>query len=269
MFKEQGGKKTNYTEETKKMAIISMKQLLEAGVHFGHQTKRWNPKMKEYIFTERNGIYIIDLQKTLKLTKQAYLFARNIVADGGKILFVGTKKQAQEAIKQEALRAGMYFVNHRWLGGTLTNFEVIKTRIARLKNIDAMIKDGTIEKYTKKERVQIYKEREKLEKFLGGIQDMTKIPDVIFIVDIKREEIAFLEAKKLGIPVIAIVDTNVDPEGVDVPIPGNDDAIRAIKLFAGVIANAAIEAKQGVVFDETAEEDDDNSNDKNEEVKGE
>lgn len=235
------------------MAVVSMKHLLEAGVHFGHQTKRWNPKMKDYIFTERNGIHIIDLQKTLKLTKAAYTFVRNLAAEGGTILFVGTKKQAQEAMKSEAQRCGMYFVNHRWLGGTLTNFGVIQTRIARLKDIYRMMEDGTIEKYTKKERVQIGKERERLEKFLGGIKDMDRLPDCLFIVDIKREEIAFLEAKKLGIPVVAIVDTNVDPEHVDVPIPGNDDAIRAIKLFASIAANAVIEAKQGVVFDDSEE----------------
>lgn len=235
------------------MAIISMKQLLEAGVHFGHQTKRWNPKMKDYIFTERNGIHILDLQKTVKLTKTAYQFAKNIVADGGNILFVGTKKQAQEAVKSEALRCGMYFVNHRWLGGTLTNFNVIKTRIDRLKDIYRMQEDGTINKYTKKERVQIAKELERLEKFLGGIKDMPGLPQAIFIVDIKREEIAFLEAKKLGIPVIAIVDTNVNPENVDYPIPGNDDAIRAVKLFSSVIANAVLEANQGVSTEEADE----------------
>lgn len=228
------------------MAIVSMKHLLEAGVHFGHQTKRWNPKMKDYIFTERNGIHIIDLQKTLKLTKNAYTFVRNLVADGGEVLFVGTKKQAQENIKNEALRCGMHYINHRWLGGTLTNFKVIQTRIARLKEIYSMMEDGTIEKYTKKERVKIGKERERLEKFLGGIKNMNKLPECIFIVDIKREEIAFLEAKKLGIPVVAIVDTNVDPDNVDVPIPGNDDAIRAIKLFSSIVANAVLEGKQGV-----------------------
>ncbi|MGM0607476.1 MAG: 30S ribosomal protein S2 [Candidatus Muiribacteriota bacterium] len=232
------------------MAIISMKQLLEAGVHFGHQTKRWNPKMKEYIFTERNGIYIIDLQKTLKMTKQAYIFIKNLVADGGKVLFVGTKKQAAENLKREAKRCGMYYVNHRWLGGTLTNFKVIKTRIQRLKNIEQMEEDGTIEKYTKKERVKMMKEKEKLEKFLGGIKDMEKLPQALFIVDIKREEIAYLEALKLGIPIVAIVDTNVDPEYISFPIPGNDDAIRAIKLFSSIIANASIEGNQGAQLEE-------------------
>ncbi len=228
------------------MAIVTMKNLLEAGVHFGHQTKRWNPKMKDYIFTERNGIHIIDLQRTLKLTKNAYLFVRNLVSDGGKVLFVGTKKQAQESIKNEALRCGMHYMNHRWLGGTLTNFRIIKQRIKRLKDIYRMQEDGTFDKYTKKERVMMSKELERLEKFLGGIKDMNTLPDAVFIVDIKREEIAFKEAKKLGIPVVAIVDTNVDPEFVDVPIPGNDDAIRAIKLFSGIIANAVLEGNQGV-----------------------
>jgi len=239
------------------MAIISMKQLLEAGVHFGHQTKRWNPKMKDYIFTERNGIYIIDLQKTLKLTKSAYMYIRNAVSDGATILFVGTKKQARESVRSEAERCGMFYVNTRWLGGTLTNFGVIRSRIQRLLEIEKMEEDGTIEKYTKKERVQMMKEKERLEKFLGGIKNMKELPDVVFIVDIKREENAVKECKKLGIPVVAIIDTNVDPDPVDIPIPGNDDAIRAIKLFSSIVANAVLEGNQGVQLNEEGKTSDD------------
>lgn len=234
------------------MGVISMKQLLEAGVHFGHQTRRWNPKMAEYIFAERNGIYIIDLQKTVKKVEDAYQAIANIVKDGGEVLFVGTKKQAQDSIKEEAERCGMYYVNQRWLGGMLTNFETIKTRIARLKQLEEMQENGTFEVLPKKEVALLLGEMEKLEKNLGGIKEMTRIPDVMFVVDPRKEKIAIQEAHILGIPVVAIVDTNCDPEEVDYVIPGNDDAIRAVKLIAGKIADAVIEAKQGV--QEAAEE---------------
>ena len=227
------------------MGVISMKQLLEAGVHFGHQTRRWNPKMAEYIFAERNGIYIIDLQKTVKKVEDAYQAIANIVKDGGEVLFVGTKKQAQDSIKEEAERCGMYYVNERWLGGMLTNFETIKTRIKKLAEIDAMIEDGTMDVLPKKEVAKLMKEKEKLDKNIGGIKEMKKIPDVMFIVDPRKEKIAIAEAKKLNIPVVAIVDTNCDPEEVDYVIPGNDDAIRAVKLIAGRMADAVIESKQG------------------------
>ena len=227
------------------MSVISMKQLLEAGVHFGHQTRRWNPKMAEYIFTERNGIYIIDLQKTVKKVEEAYAFIRDIAADGGEVLFVGTKKQAMDSIKEEAQRVGMYWVNARWLGGMLTNFKTIKKRIERLEQLAKMEEDGTFELLPKKEVLNLMNEREKLEKFLGGIKDMTKLPKALFVVDPRKEKIAIAEAKKLGIPVVAIVDTNCDPEEVDYVIPGNDDAIRAVKLIAGTIANAIIEGRQG------------------------
>ncbi len=227
------------------MSVISMKQLLEAGVHFGHQTRRWNPKMAEYIFTERNGIYIIDLQKTVKKVEEAYAFIRDIAQDGGEVLFVGTKKQAQDSIKEEAQRVGMYWVNARWLGGMLTNFKTIKKRIERLEQLAKMEEDGTFELLPKKEVLNLMNEREKLEKFLGGIKDMTKLPKALFVVDPRKEKIAIAEAKKLGIPVVAIVDTNCDPEEVDYVIPGNDDAIRAVKLIAGTIANAIIEGRQG------------------------
>ena len=227
------------------MAVISMKQLLEAGVHFGHQTRRWNPKMAEYIFAERNGIYIIDLQKTAKKVEEAYSFVRDIAADGGEILFVGTKKQAQESIKEEAERVGMYYVNARWLGGMLTNFSTIKTRIERLAQLRKMEEDGTFERLTKKEATKLTLEIEKLEKFLGGIEDMTELPGALFIVDSRKEKIAVAEAKRLGIPIVAIVDTNCDPDDVDYVIPGNDDAIRAVKLIAGTIADAIIEGRQG------------------------
>ena len=227
------------------MGVISMKQLLEAGVHFGHQTRRWNPKMAEYIFAERNGIYIIDLQKTVKKVEDAYQAIANIVKDGGEVLFVGTKKQAQDSIKEEAERFGMYYVNARWLGGMLTNFETIKTRIKKLAEIDAMIEDGTMDVLPKKEVAKLMKEKEKLDKNIGGIKEMKKIPDVMFIVDPRKEKIAVQEAHSLNIPIVAIVDTNCDPEEVDYVIPGNDDAIRAVKLIAGRMADAVIESKQG------------------------
>ena len=227
------------------MGVISMKQLLEAGVHFGHQTRRWNPKMAEYIFAERNGIYIIDLQKTVKKVEDAYQAIANIVKDGGEVLFVGTKKQAQDSIKEEAERCGMYYVNERWLGGMLTNFETIKTRIKKLAEIDAMIEDGTMDVLPKKEVAKLMKEKEKLDNNIGGIKEMKKIPDVMFIVDPRKEKIAVQEAHSLNIPIVAIVDTNCDPEEVDYVIPGNDDAIRAVKLIAGRMADAVIESKQG------------------------
>ena len=227
------------------MAVVSMKQLLEAGVHFGHQTRRWNPKMARYIFTERNGIYIIDLQKTVKKLEEAYNFVRDLSAEGKSVLFVGTKKQAQESVKEEALRAGAYYVNARWLGGMLTNFTTIKRRIGRLKQLRAMESDGTIDLLPKKEVIKLNLEIEKLEKFLGGIKDMDQIPGCLFIVDPRKERIAVSEAKKLGIPVVAIVDTNCDPDDVDYVIPGNDDAIRAVKLIAGAMASAIIEGREG------------------------
>ncbi len=227
------------------MAVVSMKQLLEAGVHFGHQTRRWNPKMAEYIFTERNGIYIIDLQKTVKKIEDAYLFVRDIAANGGNVLFVGTKKQAQDAIKEEALRSEMYYVNVRWLGGMLTNFKTIKKSIQKLHNLTKMSEDGTFDLLPKKEVASLQKEMNDLEKNLGGIKDMKGLPDVIFIVDPKKEKNAVDEARKLGIPIVAIVDTNCDPDEVDCVIPGNDDAIRAIKLIASVMADAVLEGKQG------------------------
>lgn len=227
------------------MGVISMKQLLEAGVHFGHQTRRWNPKMAEYIFAERNGIYIIDLQKTVKKVEDAYQAVFDIIKDGGEILFVGTKKQAQDSIKEEALRCGMYYVNERWLGGMLTNFETIKTRIQRLKDLEAMIEDGTMDLLPKKEVAKLMHEKEKLDKNIGGIKEMTRIPDVIFIVDPKKERIAVQEAHSLSITTVGIVDTNCDPDEIDHVIPGNDDAIRAVKLIATRIADAVIEARQG------------------------
>ncbi|MCI9353686.1 MAG: 30S ribosomal protein S2 [Firmicutes bacterium] len=227
------------------MSVISMKQLLEAGVHFGHQTRRWNPKMAEYIFAERNGIYIIDLQKTVKKVDEAYTAVSDIIKEGGEILFVGTKKQAQDSIKEEAERCGMYYVNQRWLGGMLTNFSTIKTRIARLKELEEMQEDGTFDVLTKKEVAALLHEKEKLENNLGGIKEMTRVPDVMFIVDPRKERIAIQEAHTLGIPIVAIVDTNCDPEEVDFVIPGNDDAIRAVKLIASKIADAVIESKQG------------------------
>ncbi|MBR4343757.1 MAG: 30S ribosomal protein S2 [Lachnospiraceae bacterium] len=228
------------------MSVISMKQLLEAGVHFGHQTRRWNPKMAEYIYTERNGIYIIDLQKSVGKVDEAYYAVKDIVANGGKVLFVGTKKQAQDAIKSEAERCGMYYVNERWLGGMLTNFKTIKTRIARLKAIEKMSEDGTFDVLPKKEVIQIKKEWEKLEKNLSGIKEMPSVPDCIFVVDPKKEKICVDEAHSLGIPLIGIADTNCDPEELDYVIPGNDDAIRAVKLIVAKMADAVIEANQGV-----------------------
>ena len=241
------------------MAVVSMKQLLEAGVHFGHQTRRWNPKMARYIFTERNGIYIIDLQKTVKKLNEAYIFVRDIAAEGGDILFVGTKKQAQDSIKEEAEHCGMPYVNARWLGGMLTNFTTIRTRIARLEQLRAMREDGTFDLLPKKEVVKLELEIEKLEKFIGGIQNMTKIPSALFIVDPRKERIAVQEAKKLGIPIVAIVDTNCDPDEIDAVIPGNDDAIRAVKLIAETMAAAVIEGRQGTEMgtaaaDENADE---------------
>ena len=227
------------------MSVISMKQLLEAGVHFGHQTRRWNPKMAPYIFTERNGIHIIDLQKSVGKVDEAYRAVFEIAAQGGTILFVGTKKQAQDAVKTEAERCGMYYVNERWLGGMLTNFRTIQSRIARLHAIETMSQDGTFDVLPKKEVIQLKKEWEKLEKNLGGIKNMKKLPGALFVVDPRKEKIAVAEAKKLGIPVVAIVDTNCDPDDVDYVIPGNDDAIRAVKLIAGCMANAIIEGRQG------------------------
>ncbi|WP_314558105.1 30S ribosomal protein S2 [uncultured Parvimonas sp.] len=225
--------------------VILMKNLLEAGVHFGHQTRRWNPKMSRFIFTERNGIYIIDLQKTVKQIEQAYDFVRDIVADGGRVLFVGTKKQAQEAVETEAKRSGQFYVSHRWLGGMLTNYKTIRRRIERLKRLELMEEDGTFQRLPKKEVIKLRREAEKLEKFLGGIKEMEKLPDVLFVIDPKNEKIAVNEAKILGIPVVGVVDTNCDPDEVDIAIPGNDDAIRAVKLLTGTIANAIVEAKQG------------------------
>lgn len=236
------------------MAVVSMKQLLEAGVHFGHQTRRWNPKMAEYIFTERNGIYIIDLQKTVKKLNEAYMFVRDLAAEGGEILFVGTKKQAQDAIKEEAVKCSMPYVNARWLGGMLTNFRTIRRRIDRLNQLRKMEEDGTFELLPKKEVIKLRLEIEKLEKFLGGIQEMKKIPSAMFIVDPRKERIAVSEAKKLGIPIVAIVDTNCDPDEIDVVIPGNDDAIRAVKLIAGAMAAAVIEGRQGEQTAEAAAE---------------
>ena len=232
------------------MAVISMKQLLEAGVHFGHQTRRWNPKMAPYIFTERNGIYIIDLQKTVKKIEEAYDFMREVGASGKPVLFVGTKKQAQAAIVDEANRCGQYYVNQRWLGGMLTNYKTISKRIQRLRDIQAMETDGTFDKLSKKEVAKLRLELEKLEKFLGGIKDMKGMPGAIFVVDPKKEKIAIKEARILGIPVVGIVDTNCDPDDVDYIIPANDDAIRAVKLIAGKMADAVIEGKQGESFDE-------------------
>jgi len=222
-----------------------MKQLLEAGVHFGHQTRRWNPKMKKFIFTERNGIYIIDLQKTVKKVEEAYNYVKELAGNGGTVLFVGTKKQAQDSVKEEAIRSGQYYVNQRWLGGTLTNFETIQKRIARLKDIERMSEDGTFEVLPKKEVVQLNKELERLEKFLGGIKEMKKMPDALFIVDPRKERIAVAEAHKLNIPIVGIVDTNCDPDEIDVVIPANDDAIRAVKLLTAKMADAILEAKQG------------------------
>ena len=254
------------------MSVVTMKQLLEAGVHFGHQTRRWNPKMAEYIFTERNGIYIIDLQKTVKKLNEAYMFVRDLAAEGKEILFVGTKKQAQDSIKEEATNCSMPYVNARWLGGMLTNFRTIRRRIDRLNQLRAMEEDGTFDLLPKKEVVKLRLEIEKLEKFLGGIQNMKRLPAALFVVDPRKEKIAVAEARKLGIPIVAIVDTNCDPDEVDVVIPGNDDAIRAVKLITNIIASAVIEGRQGeqlisistedesqAEVDETAEENIDDS----------
>jgi len=227
------------------MAVISMKQLLEAGVHFGHQTRRWNPKMDRYIFTERNGIYIIDLQKTVKKVEEAYNFVRELSSNGGKILFVGTKKQAQEAVKEEAERTGHYFINQRWLGGTLTNFTTIQKRTSRLAELKRMENDGTFSVLPKKEVIVLRKEMDRLEKFLGGIASMNQLPDALFVIDPRKERIAVAEARKLGIPIVAIVDTNCDPDEIDYVIPGNDDAIRAVKLLTGKMADALLEGNQG------------------------
>ena len=227
------------------MAVVYMKQLLEAGVHFGHQTRRWNPKMAPYIFTERNGIYIIDLQKTVRKLEEAYMFVRDLSAEGKTVLFVGTKKQAQDSIREEAIRAGAHYVNARWLGGMLTNFRTIRGRIARLAQLRAMEEDGTFDLLPKKEVIKLNHEIEKLEKFLGGIKNMDKLPGALFIVDPRKEKIAVAEARKLNIPIVAIVDTNCDPDDVDYVIPGNDDAIRAVKLIASTMANAILEGRQG------------------------
>ncbi|SDD90927.1 30S ribosomal protein S2 [Peptococcus niger] len=234
------------------MSVVSMKQLLEAGVHFGHQTRRWNPKMAPYIFAERNGIYIIDLQKTVRLMKDAFDFVKETVEENKPILFVGTKKQAQESIRDEAIRAGEYYVNERWLGGMLTNYKTIKTRIKRLFELEKMEEEGTLELLTKKEKSLLLAEKEKLERYLGGIKNMPELPGAIFVIDPRKEKIAVHEARKLGIPVIAVVDTNCDPDEIDYVIPGNDDAIRAVKLLTSVIADAVVEAKQG--FDEDVAE---------------
>ena len=234
------------------MSVISMKQLLEAGVHFGHQTRRWNPKMATYIFTERNGIYIIDLQKTVKKVDEAYNFLRSVAEAGETVLFVGTKKQAQEAVKEEAVKADMYYVNERWLGGMMTNFQTIQKRVKRLKELEAMEEDGTFEVLTKKEVLALRHEMEKLQKFLGGIKKMNKLPGALFIVDPRKERIAVAEAKKLGIPIVAIVDTNCDPDEIEYVIPGNDDAIRAVKLLTARMADAVIEGRQGQDGEEAA-----------------
>ncbi len=236
------------------MVAVSMKQLLEAGVHFGHQTRRWNPKMKEYIFTERNGIYIIDLQKSVKKVEEAYNFIREVSEAGKDVLFVGTKKQAQDAIKEEAERVGMYYVNNRWLGGMLTNFKTIKKRIERLEQLHKMEEDGTFDLLPKKEVIKLKGEIEKLEKFMGGIKNMKGVPGAMFVVDPRKERIAIAEAKRLNIPVVAIVDTNCDPDEVDYVIPGNDDAIRAVKLIAGAMADAILEGRQGEQMTDKAEE---------------
>lgn len=227
------------------MAVISMKQLLEAGVHFGHQTRRWNPKMAAYIFTDRNGIYIIDLQKTVRKVEEAYNFVKSLSADGDTILFVGTKKQAQEAVREEAERCGMFYVNQRWLGGMLTNFQTIRRRIERLQELERMEEDGRMQLLPKKEVSELLHEKEKLQKFLGGIKDMRRLPGALFVIDPRKERIAVAEARKLGIPIVAIVDTNCDPDEVDYVIPGNDDAIRAVRLLTGKMAEAVLEGKQG------------------------
>jgi len=239
------------------VAVISMKQLLEAGVHFGHQTRRWNPKMAKYIFTERNGIYIIDLQKTVKKVDEAYNFVRNLAAEGGTMLFVGTKKQAQESVKEEAERCGMFYVNERWLGGMLTNFQTIQKRVDRLRELERMETEGVFDVLPKKEVAKLRHEMEKLERFLGGIKNMKKLPGALFVVDPRKERIAVAEARRLNIPIVGIVDTNCDPDEIDVVIPANDDAIRAVKLLTAKMADAIIEGQQGAVDnaeEEAAEE---------------
>ncbi|MDF2567209.1 MAG: rpsB [Oscillospiraceae bacterium] len=236
------------------MGVVSMKQLLEAGVHFGHQTRRWNPKMARYIFTERNGIYIIDLQKTVKKLEEAYMFVRDVAANGDSVLFVGTKKQAGDSVREEAERCGMHYVNARWLGGMMTNFKTIRRRIDRLAQLRKMEEDGTFDLLPKKEVIKLNLQIEKLEKFLGGIKNMNRLPGALFIVDPRKEKIAVAEAKNLGIPIVAIVDTNCDPDEIDYVIPGNDDAIRAVKLIAGAMANAVLEARQGEQIEEVASE---------------
>ena len=240
------------------MAVVSMKQLLECGVHFGHQTRRWNPKMKPYIFTERNGVYIIDLQKTVKGLEKAYAFIRDVAAEGGHVLFVGTKRQAQETIKEEATRCGQFYINQRWLGGLMTNFPTIRKRVQRMMELRKYDEEDTWSDFNKKETAAIRKEQIKLEKYLGGIAKMAAIPDAIFLIDPRREENAIAEARRLGIPVVSIVDTNCDPEVIDYPIPGNDDAIRAIKLITGLMANAVIEGRQGEDYVAPEETDEDN-----------
>jgi len=245
----------NNLKEDIAMSVISMKQLLEAGVHFGHQTRRWNPKMAEYIFMERNGIYIIDLQKTVKKLEEAYFFVRDLAAEGGTVLFVGTKKQAQDAVKEEAEKVGMFYVNARWLGGMLTNFKTMRQRVERLNQLNRMAEDGTFDLLPKKEVIKLRLEIEKLEKYLGGVKEMKKLPGALFVVDLRKEKNAIAEARKLGIPIVAIVDTNCDPDEVDYVIPGNDDAIRAIKLIAATMGAAITEGRQGEqleVSDETA-----------------
>ena len=236
------------------MAVISMKQLLEAGVHFGHQTRRWNPKMKKYIFTERNGIYIIDLQKTVKKVDEAYNFIKSVSEEGGKVLFVGTKKQAQESVKEEAERAGQFYVNQRWLGGILTNYKTISKRVKRISEIEKMEEDGTFDVLPKKEVVELKKEYDRLIKFLGGIRDMKSMPQALFVVDPRKERNAIAEARKLNIPIVGIVDTNCDPDEIDYVIPANDDAIRAVKLLTGKMADAILEGQQGVSNEDVAEE---------------
>ena len=253
-FAEMIGVEEKQKRRNSKMAVVSMKQLLEAGVHFGHQTRRWNPKMAPYIYTERNGIYIIDLQKTVKKLEEAYNFVRETSANGGNILFVGTKKQAQDAIKEEAARCGGYYVNARWLGGMLTNFRTMRSRIDRLAQLKKMEEDGTFAMLPKKEVIKHQGEIEKLEKYLGGVKEMKKIPAALFIVDPRKERNAIAEARKLNIPIVAIVDTNCDPDEIDYVIPGNDDAIRAIRLIAATMANAAIEGRQGEDAAEAAAE---------------
>ncbi len=250
------------------MAKVSMKQLLEAGVHFGHQTRRWNPKMKNYIFTERNGIYIVDLQKTVKLMDVAYNYVRDLVAEGGSIIFVGTKKQAQDSIQTEAERCGAHYVNHRWLGGMLTNFATIRGRIDRMLQLEEMEVDGTFERLTKKEVLELRREKDKLHKFLSGIRNMKKLPDAVYVVDPRKERIAVAEARKLDIPVIAIVDTNCDPDEIDYLIPGNDDAIRAVKLITSVMADAVLEGKQISEEEEAPEESESLEEAAAEEIKG-